>query len=238
MSRERPILFSSPMVMAILDGHKTQTRRIIKDHKGYHPVRRNSEFTLGEDGLWRHYSDGTFTSSDWRCPYGKVGDRLWVRETWRTDDSLDDKAPSDFSGWPVKYAADGEVLRHGACFGNANGRTRASIHMPRWAGRITLEITAIRVERLQDISEADAIAEGGQWSDNGPRDWVKPWSTFDEVNPVNGWKEGWSHTGETNPDKCLGSARMSFGNLWESINGQGYPWVWVIEFKRVLEANK
>lgn len=96
--------------------------------------------------------------------------------------------------------------------------------MPRWASRIILEVVNVRIERLQDISEEDAIAEGGVYTDNGLNKWRNK-------NP------GWSHRGHTDKDKCLASAKSSFGNLWESINGQDSwdenPWVWVVEFKKL-----
>jgi hypothetical protein len=94
------------------------------------------------------------------CPFGQPGDRLWVRETWRTDKSLDGRAPTKFSAWPVMYYADRSVLNHGSFHGSPIGKKRPSIHMPRWASRITLEITDVRVERLQEISESDCELEG------------------------------------------------------------------------------
>jgi hypothetical protein len=184
--KERPILFSGAMVCALLNGTKTQTRRIVKPR-------------------------GDVTVADLvacgRCPYGQPGDRLWVKETWRTDKRLDDKAPSKFSGWPVRYISDDKVLMHGAFYGATNGKTRVSIHMPRWASRITLEITGVRVERLKDISEADAKAEGVS------------------ASALVEMKDG---------SPCYSA---EYRDLWERINGIGSweknPWVWVIEFKQV-----
>jgi hypothetical protein len=246
--KERPILFSAPMVRAILDGHKTQTRRIIKDHKGYHPARRNSEFTLGEDGLWRHYSDGTFTSSDWRRLYGKSGDRLWVRETWWQAGEtvslyLHDDEGERSGSKRVHYAADGnppnepnrhykEGLRKGFSAADPHRvwKKRSSIHMFRWASRIDLEITGIRVERLQDISEDDAVAEGIQLIDH---------NCFENYLVDKDWIfEGMSQKGVHAVEHPI----MSYASLWESINGIGSwdanSWVWVIEFKRVTEQSK
>ena len=201
---ERPILFSGAMVRTLLAGTKTQTRR---GGKAKHlPWLENSVLNFLE-GKWNQRP----------LPYGKPGDRLWVRETWRTDARLDDKAPNAFSGWPVKYEADSTALNHGAFFGQTDGKTRVSIHMPRWASRITLEITGVRVERLQDISEADALAEGIEdrgkgFAVYGTDDGI----TFDPIR--------------------------SYRSLWEQINGPGSwdanPWVWVVEFRSVEAAAK
>ena len=213
--KERPILFSGPMVRAILSGTKTQTRRVLKpqpyfDNRGL---------------LWWEWSRSAGSASidpvgqpsdEWlkHCPYGAPGDVLWVRETW---------APSDLA--PVLYRADGPVR---------NGRWRPSIHMPRWASRLSLRIKSVRVERLQDITEADAIAEGAhrmtctqglQWADGSPKGatWSMQRPHPAEADPENGHRH------------CLGSARMAFANLWQSINGAGSwaanPFVWVIEFE-------
>lgn len=224
--KERPILFSAPMVRAVLDGSKTQTRRLIKPQ----PV-GIEEYTSG-------FVDEAWASGhiDVKCPYGKVGDRLWVRETWRP-----------FSWQPnpltVEYRADGIVrnislpdhvdeeglfdsylkldaeCKKAGCACDEEGnyswddsgsnpiRWRPSIFMPRWASRITLEITDVRVERLQDISEEDARAEG--------------------ADPI-------SEEVSSNP---LIRYRAAFHSLWSSINGigswQSNPWVWVISFKVV-----
>lgn len=130
MSTSRPILFSAPMVRAILDGTKTQTRRALKGAQPADPVDR-----------W------LAAGQVLRCPYGALGDTLWVRETWRGD--------------PVEYRAD--THSHGPADGSRDAESvnwRPSIFMPRWASRLTLRITEVRVERLQEISEDDAAAEG------------------------------------------------------------------------------
>lgn len=210
--KERPILFSAPMVRALLAGTKTQTRRVVK-MKPHHQIEERDD---GTPWPWMH--DGERNADSWlACPYGQPGDRLWVRETWQgpllqefeIDANPDWHYASHLHQYQnpehCEYAADGgpkpeytdadDVMRQG---------WRPSIHMPRWASRITLEITSVRVERLQDISEADAIAEGVRNSLH------LPGGRF---------------------------ARENFAHLWWTINGDGSwesnPWVWVIEFKRV-----
>lgn len=256
--RERPILFSSPMVRAILDGRKTQTRRIVKPQPPaicetvYAPYKNEPNNFIGLNADAQQIWFGS-------CPYGQPGDRLWVRENWKIgawDETLQSVA--------CDYIADGFIRdewiqvkdaekkpKPGSIFAprttferlqqqsltdakqagivpDENGRVkwekscspcriRPSIHMPRWASRILLEIVSVRVERLQEISREDAAAEGI------------------------------CHMAETNdksihPDGCTVIQRhywpeQNYQRLWESINGPGScdanPWVWVIEFKRV-----
>jgi hypothetical protein len=186
--KERPILFSAPMVRAILDGRKTQTRRVVK-HK--------------PDDDCPYHENGVAV----RCPYGKVGDRLWVRETWRTTKEANNKTPTELNpGHRIWYDAD-ESLQPGF------GKRRPSIFMLRWASRIDLEIVGVRVERLQEISEADAMAEGAEIGAVSLRD-----------------KRGL-------PIGIAADYRTAFRDLWESINGAGSwaanPWVWCISFRRV-----
>lgn len=139
MTRERPILFNGPMVRAILDGRKTQTRRVCK---GQRELSSAHDFQID------------------RCPYGQPGDRLWVREAWRTADHFDHLAPSKLETWaPLKFAAGGAPIGAWAGYGYG-GKIRPGIHMPRWASRITLEVTGVRVDRLQDMSRDDAMEEG------------------------------------------------------------------------------
>lgn len=164
--KEHPILFSSPMVHALLDDTKTQTRRIVK----------------GMALEW--LQTGMFTPEyvampqNDMCPYGKVGDRIWVREAWRAAKDLDGLSPAGIGEkcvdqgyrkpWaPIQYEADGSRVNW-AGWGlgktmedaDAPGRLRASMHMPRWACRLVLEIVSVRVELLNNISDQDAIAEG------------------------------------------------------------------------------
>jgi len=157
--KERPILFSGPMVKAILEGRKTQTRRVVKPQ----PVNQKSAFgNLGE--LWHYYDkQESFTTGmfkHWmpeRCPYGQPGDRLWLREALYTDSegayykaddmSIDEDLLEKNSNWIGNHWRDGN-------------QSIPSIHMPRWASRINLEITNVRVERVQEISEQDAKTEG------------------------------------------------------------------------------
>jgi hypothetical protein len=203
------------MVRAILDGRKTQTRRVVKRIAGIGEV---TEFqrsdTTGYDWIFRDkrslWNDLTNSELVDRCPCGYVGQRLWVRETWATDGVYDDTRPSLLDEFVEPfYRASGESA----------GRWRLSIHMPRWASRITLEITNVRVERVQYISEADAIAEG--------------------VDP------GCYNCGEPQLPSGCGCQKPkplpvdAFIYLWDSINAKrGYswesnPWVFVVEFRRL-----
>jgi len=155
--KERPILFNGAMVRALLDGSKTQTRRVFKTTNG---------------GVWPNQNDLPGMRQILRsCPYGQPGDRLWVREAWCGEVDGDTSQliyNDDGNTYKCLYRADGHhvVLDDGDGFtktrkdGSEASPWKPSIHMPRWASRITLEITGVRVERLQDISETDALAEG------------------------------------------------------------------------------
>lgn len=159
---ERPIIFSGDMVRAILDGRKTQTRRVMK------PQPSPADVFVGDHGLGM--------GPQFRCSYGQSGDRLWVRETWACE----------CCGRTLEYRA-----VHGRCEGlsyRADGGTggssgwRSPIHMPRWASRLTLDITEVRVQRVQEISEEDAVAEGVDiWADFRP--------LWDSINAKRGF--GW-----------------------------------------------
>ncbi|EMP0917375.1 hypothetical protein [Pseudomonas aeruginosa] len=204
--KERPILFNDQMVRAILEGRKTVTRRVVRPQPDFlsSMVDPNTPFKTLDAGLHARIT----------CPYGEPGDRLWVREAWAADAQVDAIAPSDLSqGEPIWYPADLSVRQTG-CSMISKGRVRPSIHMPRWACRILLEITAVRVERLQDISEEQALAEGVRGE------------------PCDHARQACADIG------CWGdTAKGAFGFLWESLKGEGSwaanPWVWVIEFKRV-----
>jgi hypothetical protein len=192
------------MVRAILDGRKTMTRRVVKVYSGDGAVVLNgnmSEHTLGK----------------LKCPYGQVGDRLWVRETWRVMRKWDDTPPRSIpDNQTVEYCADDYR-------GFFNGKTRVSIHMPRWACRIQLEVTGVRIERLQDISEGDAIAEGLVTMPQFD------WTTQKPTGRI------LAETTQSPP--YWDTPKTAFQTLWESINGPGSwaanPFVWVIEFKRI-----
>ncbi|MGI3146332.1 hypothetical protein [Pseudomonas aeruginosa] len=150
--RERPILFNDQMVRAILEGRKTVTRRVVTPQPDFlgSMVDPNTPFKTLDAGLHARIT----------CPYGEPGDRLWVREAWAADAQVDAIAPRDLSqGEPIWYPADFSVRQTG-CSMISKGRGRPSIHMPRWASRILLEITAVRVERLHDLSDPDVLAEG------------------------------------------------------------------------------
>lgn len=210
--RERPILFSGEMVRAILSGRKTQTRRVIREWAKW--VERDKWEVRAVDGGHKLALVGAQEpiGSLLRCPFGEPGDRLWVRETW---------APADLRYSPlapIRYRADGDAQPV------LDDRWRPSIHMPREFSRITLEVVDVRVQRLQDISNEDANAEGvpidfGGFGGNAP-----PWAL----------REG-------EDDDCYydnRTSRENFALLWDSINGERSPWArndWVraVTFQRI-----
>ncbi|WP_395314810.1 hypothetical protein [Enterobacter roggenkampii] len=223
------MIFNGEMVRAILDGRKTQTRRVMKvqPSDGFHPTHNGYDLDLNahwytpgvvdKNGYLQPAKKDVFGVADenegYTCPFGAVGDRIWVREAFQGP-LVSEEFLEEYRAYPAKfenpeyceYAADGgprpeycdldDNLRHG---------WRPSIHMPRWASRLTLEITSVRVERLRDLSEDDAKSEG-----------ITP--------PSGGVLPGWEY-------------RINFRELWMSIYGsdnwEANPWVWVIEFKVV-----
>ena len=228
-AKERPILFSAPMVRAILEGRKTVTRRPVKSFQI--PV-EGSSVADGERHRWMaiaqrdpRYGFGVFGATEAECakeleefapcPYGRRGERLWVREAWQADAQVDSIAPRELSnGEPIRYPADWDFRQTG-CAMIKPGKIRPSIHMPRWVSRILLEITDVRVERLQDITEEQAKAEG-----------VRLYTDHAELGDW--WHVEGIETYSADP-------RKSFELLWSSVGGDwdANPWVWVVEFKRV-----
>jgi hypothetical protein len=210
-----PILFSGPMVKAILDGRKTQTRRVIRHlfsvPPDWYPDRYNKTDQWTFWGPRGTPESGKCSLPLFRCPYGQPGDRLWVREAW-----------SPWANRPaIIYRADNVIREYSdplphlltMYMDDDNNGWRPSIHMSRWASRLTLEITGVRVERVQEISEGDAKDEGvyvnahGVWSVDGVGWYSCPSGCFrDRWNALNG--------------------KRNFG--WEEN-----PWVWVIEFRRL-----
>jgi hypothetical protein len=168
--KSRPILFSGEMVRAILDGRKTQTRRVITVH--WHKGKRCLPYEpwyIDTDGVLMvqdEYGDYHNYEQVMPCPFGQPGDELWVRETFYIDDCRYEKGPLPNGIDDMRdlyYRADGECCEQiPECMCAEVGKTpwRPSIHMPRWASRITLRVTSVRVERLHDISAADCLAEG------------------------------------------------------------------------------
>ena len=174
--KERPIIFSGEMVKAILDGRKTQTRRVMKTQpcdcaSKYCKISKHlvAWFPCGCDYFGAEWKNGRNAERKTKCPYGEVGDRLWVRETFMVYDCPEFKSmEEDLTRKPlVIYKADGRKYK--------GEKWKPSIHMPRWASRILLEITNIRVERLQEITTGDAWDEGCPHSDVSAIDiWFKP----------------------------------------------------------------
>jgi len=194
-SKERPILFSGPMVRAIREGRKTQTRRtykLQKDMEWYQDLG-------GEAEGWYTNGIGWWNVEEEVCPYGKPGDRLWIREAWA----------HEFVGNEIayKFRADHHT---GLEKRDGDQKWKPSIHMPRIACRLMLEITGVRVERLNAISEEDCYAEG--------------------IRKI-------GHGGAGELDGARSTPRQLYSDLWVKINGHGSwaanPWVWVVEFKRI-----
>ncbi|MEA5436464.1 hypothetical protein [Klebsiella variicola] len=225
---ERGMIFNAEMVRAILDGRKTQTRRIMKvqPESNQLGLLLITDSTKHSDIGKYHWAESNATGNHVRsklfsCPFGAVGDRIWVRETWSSD--FANYYPND----RVWYAADNNRRLDIEVVDGVRGiyspesdvhvpfRWQPSIHMPRWASRILLEITDVRVERLNAISEQDARAEG----------------------IIDG---GCLNCGEPEPCGCANpepDATDAFAYLWQSIYGQenwnANPWVWVISFERI-----
>ena len=213
----RPILFSAPMVRAILDGRKTVTRRVLTVGRGLIPTEAEPYGADWDDeGISVRVAGGHREKLDHRfCPFGMPGDRLWARETWGLFDTQPKDGPK---GAHVFYrATDGD--RHDLRF----QLWRPSIFMPRWASRLTLEVTGVRVERLQDLTEDDARAEGLSYAEH-----VSVKTLGDP--PVGKWGVdgfGWAPT-----------AREAFALGWDKLNGKRAPWasnchVWRVAFRRV-----
>lgn len=222
--KERPILFQGAMVRALLEGRKTQTRRIIKPQ----PLSKTVGWgCVAGQGFGFIFGD---SGRVFNSPYGIPGDRLWVRETWKPDDTHElgtcVRFKSDDAHWKPKYwnADQGQWCEEQAMHAS---RWRPSIHMPRWASRITLEIVSVRVERLLQISEEDAIAEGAMRNDAPGEEWDGTYLTQRYIDGIEGAQN----------DEPYGSARDWYREVWEGINGPGSwklnPWVWVVEFKGV-----
>lgn len=212
---EKPILFSGEMVRAILEEKKTQTRRVVVPPGWV----KNECVTDSGNPHWMLDKRGErFYLTEWSrdkahshlvtCPYGRPGDLLWVRETWSTAATFDQMKPSDIPpGQNIWYAVS-DYSDFVVSAGHWKGKRRPSIFMPRWASRITLRINDVRVERVQDISEADAKAEGV--TKDRPGGWISCESyqmlfrrLWDDINTKRGY--GWN------------------------VN----PWVWVVEFEVV-----
>lgn len=212
--KQRPILLSTPMVRAIIAGQKTHTRRIAKPANEIDTQWCPHFF----DGKWHVYDEDGNCIKKVNCPYGQIGDQLWVRETYfpatnqQGSEIFVYKADQD-DQWIADFAEED------------NGGWKPSIFMPRIASRILLEITDIRVERLYDITPEDAVAEG-----------IAP-CQYPNI-PEGFINSGKAHWFDYIQNKfCLASAKSSYFSLWEKINGrkslESNPWVWVIEFKRI-----
>ena len=219
--KETGLMFKAPLVRAILEGRKTQTRRIVK-WKGL-----QKGLYLGFSGLragktgdnWVLESN-TPTSSEWRCtptpcPFGKPGDRIYVRETWNPDPPCDGTwaytqwagcRQGQIEGVPKQFRTPEHCMY--AASTDAELVWTPSVHMPKWAARIWLEITGVRVERLLSITEADAKAEGAVLKNS--------------------------------PAAHLTSYRRGFQELWESTGGDwpANPWVWAIDFKTISTTGR
>lgn len=213
--KAHPILFSTPMVQALLEGRKSQTRRIMKIQPK-HPELNFGWANMGE--RW-HYPP-VAPMIDIKCPYGQPGDALWVKETWL-------KCSDGYVYRTNHYGDTVLVAKNGNTF-DKSVKWKPSTYMPREAARIFLRVTDIRVERLQDITEEDVIAEGIDVFNN-------PCAAFGSHGKYYDYSQ--KHRTHTVADKLLNTAKESYKTLWESINGEGSwdanPWVWVIKFKRI-----
>lgn len=231
--RDKPILFSGPMVRALLEGRKTQTRRVLKTET---VVCREEPWRahLGKDGVWRILADDRLVEGLIIpvLPYA-VGDRLWVRETWSAqfwDPEDIDGAPREFVGTPVAertrdllsnvYYRVEEAAKEGILAFVPEGHWTPGIHMPRWASRLTLTVTDVRIQRVGEISEEDAVAEGVALAEP-------------EVGSLGGYV---MYGPRPATDARWSGARDSYHDLWNHLNakrGFGWdvnPWVVAVTF--------
>ena len=210
--KQRPILFSTPMVQAILAGRKTMTRRIVKHEIDSRGLRATD--VPFED----------FHGKEVKCPYGKIGDVLWVRETWARAIGSEELTTSEKATAVeislerfIVFKADSKEETHPEHPEWGKKLWKPSIHMPKDAARIWLRITGVRVERLWDISEQDAKAEG-VFKTNAVNEWYYMENVYNTDSPL-----------------------IAFERLWQSINGEqswtDNPWVWVVEFERIENPN-
>ena len=188
--KERPIPFKKPMVRALLDGSKTQTRRVVKPAPQMVTDKTIAPWDGDPAALMR-----ALEQSGKRCPFGQPGDQLWVREAWKAHTTFDHLPPRDIPPSHVWYMADDGY--------KAESRYRQGMFMPRWASRIMLEVVSVRIERLQDISEADAKAEG-----------CAVWPECEAPAAYNLYSALWES--------------INGPGSWDAN-----PWVWVVEFKRI-----
>lgn len=242
--KDRPILFSAPMVRSILAGTKTQTRRLYKP-------RHADPYEGVEDGEpWRCDEYGDYHAVP--CPHGAPGDRLWVKETWCSGDrwaSLNGSNADNDPSQTIRYRADngartfrspvaGDWFTPNMYAWSDPDKWKSPLSMSRWMSRLTLGITAVRFQRLQDISEEDARAEGAIHAID------EEWSVLPEPKrPAHGCV---ACSGDPRgiPELCHNSVRgkgrpwaCHYALLWDSINGDGSwatnPWVWAITFERI-----
>ncbi|WP_034912932.1 hypothetical protein [Erwinia sp. 9145] len=209
--RERGIIFNADMVRAVLDGRKTQTRRMLSPRqlKMIDAASSIGECYPLESG--KHHANSQSYYCEW-CPFGAIGDRLWVRETFFPAPLEPQSVPPKKTKWNIAYRGGAQLEKIAPATYNPTiynyERWTPSIHMPRWASRITLEITGLRVERLNSMTESDALAEG-----------------------CNGGHGSIPHY------IYSATPHEHFHYIWQSIYGasswQANPWVWVIEFRRI-----
>jgi hypothetical protein len=249
-AKERPIIFSGPMVRAILEGRKTQTRRVVKPQPTWGPSQFGGDYEgwnwTAPNGVRYTFVEsngGHDASMRGHCPYGRTGDRLWVREAFRTKaygaaDEIElqylasiDPGWSKARGWTAytEYFACAKLR-------SAEWVNRPSIFLPRWASRITLEVTGVRVERLQEIADEDIRAEGIQvrrfeywWDDRGPRPGEIPSVGYGPEKLALGVMESTESA----------ALRRAFRQGWNALNAKrGFSWesnpfVWVVSFRRL-----
>jgi hypothetical protein len=236
MTIEKPILFSGPMVRAILEGRKTVTRRVLKSQPHWENIPESAGWRLCT-GCKTTKAATPFMEATVPTSYGatqilaltrvpcRVGDRLWVREAWRTDQCFDEMKPSELDrATPIRMEADGAWINPYDVQQDLEGRYRPPMFMPRWASRITLEVTGVTVERLQDITEEQAVAEGviphvrggWHWHKHNPRD-LDDWHQFGFTTLQFAYRDLWRRINAKRP-----------GCTWDDN-----PWVAAISFRRL-----